>query len=115
MAIEDIIAKAIADGAPEAEAMPAALRVKAALGGAGVLVALPPAYKPKEYPKWVAGKVVRNADEEAALTAPVVAEVVAPVVVAPVVVPEPAVVVPPVLDVVIPAPAEAAEPPVVAP
>jgi hypothetical protein len=65
--IEDIIAQAIADGAPVEEHQAAASRVAAALMKAG-LVAIPPApYRPKEYPKWVDGKIVANAAEEAKL------------------------------------------------
>ena len=35
-------------------------------------------YEPQEYPKWVGNRVVHSADEEAALTAPVVADETAP-------------------------------------
>lgn len=68
--IEDIIAAAIvAEGAPEAQAMPVALRVKDALVAAGVSLDLPETYVPKLYPKWVHGQVAKSATEEAALVA----------------------------------------------
>jgi hypothetical protein len=68
MAIEDIIAAAIADGGPVSDEMSAATRVVAALKKAGVSLEMPVAYEPKPYPKWVGDKVVRTAAEEAALT-----------------------------------------------
>lgn len=68
--IEDIIAAAIvAEGAPEARAMPIALRVKDTLVAAGISLDLPEAYVPKTYPKWVHGQVVHNEVAEAALVA----------------------------------------------
>lgn len=75
--IEDIIAAAIiAEGAPESQAMPIAIRVKDALIAAGVSLETPEVYVPKAYPKWVHGRLVRSAAEEAAreaLMAPKVA------------------------------------------
>lgn len=88
--IEDIIAAAIvADGAPEAQAMGIALRVKDALVAAGVSLDLPEAYVPKQYPKWVQGRMVKSATEEAALVAKV-APKAAPVPAAPAAPSEPA-------------------------
>jgi hypothetical protein len=79
-ALADIIAKAIADGGSEVDAMPAAERVIAALKAVGPqfedAMAVEP-YVPAEYPKWVGHHVVENAEEEARMHAnptPVVSE-----------------------------------------
>lgn len=115
--IEDIIAAAIvADGAPEAQAMGIALRVKDALVAAGVSLDLPEAYVPKQYPKWVQGRMVKSATEEAALVAKV-----APVPAAPAAPSEPAgepakePAAEPVAEPTKAAPAETATPPVAEP
>ncbi len=84
--IEDTIAEAIANGGAVADAMPAAMRVVAALEAADALVAVPPPYVPIAYPKWVGSRIARSAAEEALFTgldAPAVA-VPGPVPVAPV-------------------------------
>lgn len=71
--LASIIATAIADGGPVADAMSAAERVVAALPAIGPkftdAVASEP-YAPVDYPKWVNGHLVHNAEEEAQLTAP---------------------------------------------
>lgn len=89
--IEDIIAAAlVADGAPEAHAQSLALRIKSDLAEAGALVAEPEPYVPKPYPKWVHGKVVRSAAEEAARAAKFAPPATGPAVVVEVTKPTPA-------------------------
>jgi hypothetical protein len=65
----DIIAAAIADGSPVADAMPAAQRVLNALAEAGALTQEAQPYVPKAYPKYVHGHVVKTAAEEEKLLA----------------------------------------------
>ena len=65
----DLIAAAIADGSPVADAMPAAERVMTALSEAGALTQEAQPYVPKAYPKYVGKVLVKSAAEEEKLTA----------------------------------------------
>jgi hypothetical protein len=67
--LQDIIAAAIADGSPVADAMPAAQRVIIALTEEGALSQEAQPYVPKAYPKYVGGRVVNSAAEEDKLLA----------------------------------------------